>query len=91
MRGVADNRADGLCNKLGFRRVQSLGKYLGVTPFHNRINVGTLRFVVDNARKLSLAGRATLAQSVLIMIPSYLMQSMMIPKGLYEEIERIVR
>lgn len=32
-----------------------------------------------------------MAQSVLMVIPSYFMQSMMIPKGLCEEIERMVR
>ncbi|KAK5775933.1 hypothetical protein PVK06_043889 [Gossypium arboreum] len=38
-----------------------------------------------------MAGRVTLAQSVLLPIPSYFMQTMMVPKGLCDEIERIVR
>ncbi|KAG8495967.1 hypothetical protein CXB51_009247 [Gossypium anomalum] len=44
-----------------------------------------------DARQLSLAGRVTLAQSVLLSIPSYFIQTMMIPKGLCDEIECIVR
>ncbi|MBA0642618.1 hypothetical protein Goklo_026973 [Gossypium klotzschianum] len=32
-----------------------------------------------------------MAQSVLLVIPSYFMQTMLIPKGLCEEIERMVR
>lgn len=44
-----------------------------------------------DARKLSLAGKATLAQSVLLAISSYFMQSIMFPKGLRDEIENIVR
>ncbi|MBA0760358.1 hypothetical protein Gotri_023107, partial [Gossypium trilobum] len=41
-------------------------------------------------RSLSLAGMATLAQSVLLAIPSYFMQSTLIPKGHCEEVERLV-
>ncbi|MBA0875215.1 hypothetical protein Goshw_027940 [Gossypium schwendimanii] len=39
----------------------------------------------------SLAGMAILAHSVLMVIPNYFMQSMVILKGLYEEIEQMVR
>ncbi|KAH1107948.1 hypothetical protein J1N35_011716 [Gossypium stocksii] len=44
-----------------------------------------------DVRQLSLAGRITLAQAVLLSIPSYFMQSMLIPKGLCDEIESMVR
>ncbi|MBA0602502.1 hypothetical protein Gorai_002682, partial [Gossypium raimondii] len=39
----------------------------------------------------SLAGMAILAHSILMVIPNYFMQSMVILKGLYEEIERMVQ
>ncbi|MBA0843387.1 hypothetical protein Goarm_000583 [Gossypium armourianum] len=39
----------------------------------------------------SLSGMAILAHSILMVIPNYFMQSMVILKGLYEEIERMVR
>ncbi|XP_017628982.1 uncharacterized protein LOC108471956 [Gossypium arboreum] len=60
----------------------------------------TLSFVVErvhnnlsswNASQLSLAGRVTLAQSVLHSIPTYFMQTMMVPKGISDEIKHIVR
>ncbi|MBA0574818.1 hypothetical protein Golob_027597, partial [Gossypium lobatum] len=41
------------------------------------------------ARQPSLAGRVTLAQLVLLLILSYFMQSMMIQKGLCDEIEQM--
>lgn len=43
------------------------------------------------ARKLSIEGRTTLAQSVLLTIPNYFIQFMLIPKGVHAEIEQIVR
>ncbi|KAK5792155.1 hypothetical protein PVK06_033269 [Gossypium arboreum] len=44
-----------------------------------------------DARQLSWADRVTVAQSVLLSILSYFMQTMMVPKGLCDEIECIVR
>lgn len=83
----------------GFQEVSNLGTYLGVPFFHEKVTNNTLHFVVDkvrnklsswDARQLSLAGRVNLAQSVLLSIPIYFMQTMMVPKGLCEEIEHIV-
>lgn len=80
--------------------VQNLGSYLRVPPFHDKVTNSTLRFVVDRvrnkfqsreARKLSLVGRATRTQSVLLTIHSYFMQSMMILNGLCDKIEHLVR
>ncbi|KAA3466982.1 reverse transcriptase [Gossypium australe] len=84
----------------GFQKVLNLGNYLGVPLLHDRVTKSTLDFVIGkvrnklqnwDARKLSFAGRVTLAQSVLLAIPSYFMQSLAIPKGVCEEIERIAR
>ncbi|KAH1128837.1 hypothetical protein J1N35_000215 [Gossypium stocksii] len=44
-----------------------------------------------DARQLSIAGRATLGQSVLLSIPGYFMQSKMIPKKICDEIESLAR
>ncbi|KAG8499648.1 hypothetical protein CXB51_006070 [Gossypium anomalum] len=80
--------------------VQNLGTYLGITLLHDRIFKNTLNFVVDkirrklqswDARWLSFVGRVTLAQSVLLSIPNYFMQSLMIPKGVCADIKRLVR
>ncbi|KAA3488944.1 Retrovirus-related Pol polyprotein LINE-1 [Gossypium australe] len=81
-------------------KVLNLGSYLGVPLLHDRITKSTLDFVIEkvrcklqnwDARKLSFAGRVTLAQSVLLAIPSYFIQSLVIPKGVCDEIERIAR
>ncbi|KAA3466349.1 reverse transcriptase [Gossypium australe] len=81
-------------------KVRNLGSYLGVPLLHDRVTKSTLNFVIEkvkrkvqnwDARKLSLAGCITLAQSVLLAITSYFMQTLAILKGVCEEIERIAR
>ncbi|KAK5776657.1 hypothetical protein PVK06_044617 [Gossypium arboreum] len=81
-------------------KIQNLGIYLGVPLLHNRVTKSTFSFVVDkvrhklnnwDVRKLSIARRITLAQSILLSIPNYFMQSMLIPKGVYAKVERLVR
>lgn len=68
-RNVPEEVALRLSVKLGFTKVDDLGKYLGVPFFHNRVEVGTFQFLVDkvrgrlngwDARKLSLEGFLTL-------------------------------
>ncbi|XP_016689509.1 uncharacterized protein [Gossypium hirsutum] len=82
--------------------VQSLesGFVFGVPLFYDRVTISSLKFVVDkvksrlqswDARQLSLADRATLAQSVLLTISTYFMQSLKIPQDICDEIESIVR
>ena len=43
------------------------------------------------AKSLSLAGRITLAKSVLLAIPSYAMQTTKLPSGLCNRIEKLIR
>ncbi|KAA3485757.1 reverse transcriptase [Gossypium australe] len=99
-KGVDIRLQDQISQFFGFQKVLNLGKYLGIPLLHDRITKSSFNFVIDkvrnklqnwDARKLSLAGRITLAQSVLLAIPSYLMQSLVIPKGVCDEIEMIVR
>ncbi|KAE8676059.1 hypothetical protein F3Y22_tig00111634pilonHSYRG00065 [Hibiscus syriacus] len=84
----------------GFQEVQNLGKYLGVPLLHSQITKASYSYIVSRVRdkltgwkekSLSLAGRITLAKTVLSVIPSYSMQSTMLPKGICEEIERLIR
>lgn len=67
---------------LGFQIEEDLGSYLGVPLFHKRTTQRTFQFVVDKVQKrlsgfegklLLLAGRITLAKSVLLAIPGYFM------------------
>ncbi|KAL1112044.1 hypothetical protein V6Z11_D02G102300 [Gossypium hirsutum] len=99
-KGVDEDIQRRISGFFGFQVVQNLSLYLGISLFHEKVTNNTLRFVIDkvrsklcswDARQLSLAGRITLAQAVLLSISSYFMQSMMIPKGLCEEIEVMVR
>ncbi|KAH1090414.1 hypothetical protein J1N35_017671 [Gossypium stocksii] len=83
-----------------FQEVWNLGTYLGVHVLHDRVTKSTLSFIVDkvrkklqswDGRKLSIVERITLAQSVLLSIPNYFMQSLLISKGVNADIERLVR
>lgn len=75
-----------------------MGSYLGVPLSHNRVTKNTLNFIVDKvqrklqnweARKLSFAGRVMLAQSVLLAIPNYFMQTVLVPKGCVTRLKRL--
>ncbi|KAA3460795.1 reverse transcriptase [Gossypium australe] len=99
-KGVDTSLSDQISQLYGFQKVLNLGNYLGVPLLHDRVTKSTLNFVIEKvrsklqkweARKLSLAGRITLAQSVLLTIPSYFMQSLAIPKGVCDELEKIAR
>ncbi|KAE8719829.1 hypothetical protein F3Y22_tig00109925pilonHSYRG00012 [Hibiscus syriacus] len=84
----------------GFQEVQNLGKYLGVPLLHSQITKASYSYIVSRVgdkltgwkeKSLSLVGRITLAKTILSVIPSYSMQSMMLPKGICKEIEQLIR
>ncbi|KAL4353784.1 hypothetical protein GQ457_06G020480 [Hibiscus cannabinus] len=84
----------------GFEEVNDLGKYLGVPLLHSRVKKATFGYLIEKVRNrlshwevgsLSLAGRITLARSVLHAIPNYTMQTMWLPKGVCLELEKIIR
>ncbi|KAH9783694.1 reverse transcriptase domain-containing protein [Citrus sinensis] len=85
---------------LGFSVTFDLGKYLGVPLHHSRVSTNMYQGIIDkvekrlsgwNASHLSLAGRITLAQSVLQAIPIYVMQIVSLPRGVCEKIDRACR
>ncbi|XP_039061969.1 uncharacterized protein LOC120206360 [Hibiscus syriacus] len=93
-----------LCSEISdgyqFTHVEDLGRYLGVPLLLKRVTRGTFAYIVQRVhdrlagrklKTLSLAGRVTLAKSVLINIPSYVMQTNRIPKAVCEEIKRLTR
>ncbi|KAA3479708.1 LINE-1 reverse transcriptase isogeny [Gossypium australe] len=99
-KSVDSSLGDQISQFFVFQKVLNLGTYLGVPLLHDRVTKSTLEFVIEKvrgklqnweARKLSFAGRVTLAQLVLLAIPSYSMQSLAIPKGVCDEIEKIAR
>ncbi|KAG8486162.1 hypothetical protein CXB51_019593 [Gossypium anomalum] len=81
------------------RKSLESGFVFGVPLFHDGVTISSLKFVVDkvklrlqswDVRQLSLAGRVTLAQVVLLTIPTYFMQSLKILQGICDEIESIL-
>ncbi|CAN1121487.1 Putative ribonuclease H protein At1g65750 [Linum perenne] len=85
---------------LGMPLSQDLGRYLGVPILHERITSHTYQDILDRIDKrlagwkvksLSLAGRVTLAQSVLAAVPAYAMQTSVLPVNTCEEIDRRIR
>ncbi|KAH9735402.1 putative ribonuclease H protein [Citrus sinensis] len=73
---------------LGFSVTDNLGRYLGMPLLHSRVFKNTYQGIVDtverrlsgwNASHLSLAGRITLAQSVIQAVPIYAMQTTSLP------------
>ena len=89
-----------ISKEFGFVEVSDLGRYLGVPLLHSRVTRATYAAILDSmrtrlsgwaARSLSLAGRITLAKSVLLAIPVHLMQSAWLPKGLCDDMERLIR
>ncbi|KAK8557110.1 hypothetical protein V6N13_035214 [Hibiscus sabdariffa] len=89
-----------ISNRLGFQRVDDMGMYLGSPVRNSGASNDRFNFIADklrmkldgwSAKHLSLTGRFTLAHSVLLDIPSYLMQTNMLPLQLCNDIERIVR
>ncbi|KAL1084814.1 hypothetical protein V6Z11_D08G006800 [Gossypium hirsutum] len=66
--------------------------------FHKKVTCNTFQFVIDKVRRklnpyhaklLALAGRVTLAKSVLLAIPYYFMKIMLLPIKVSHEIEKL--
>ncbi|CAN1168316.1 Putative ribonuclease H protein At1g65750 [Linum perenne] len=85
---------------MGFRETQDLGRYLGVSILHGRISKDTYGYILERMRReldgwkcntLSLVGRVTLALSVLNSIPSFAMQTSVLPVSVTNQIDAIIR
>ena len=90
--------ASRISSELGVSETDNLGKYLGVLLLHNGISKQTYQNIIDtvdkqlsrwNASHLSLAGRITLAQSVLQAIPVYVMQTINLPRSIKLKIDQL--
>lgn len=87
-------------NVMRYKQTEDLMSYLRVPLFHFRVKKSTFQFLVDkiqqrlsglDANLLSLAMRVTLAKSVLLTTSKYFMQAAMIPIGVCEKIEQVIR
>lgn len=85
---------------LGFSVPKDLGTYLGMPLLHTRVSQHTYQNIIDKVKRrlsgwhaslLSLAGRITLAQTILQAIPVYAMQSTSLPIGINLKIDKACR
>ena len=83
-----------------FKVTADLGKYLGVPVIHGQNTRGTYFYLVDKLQKhntsyhstrLSLAGRTTLAKSVLSALPIYTMQTTVLPQATCAKLDAFCR
>ncbi|XP_061344062.1 uncharacterized protein LOC133290031 [Gastrolobium bilobum] len=97
---VGFNRAKEISECLGVGVTSDLGKYLRVNLNHKRVSRKSLNYVVERVQcrmsswsqnVLSLAGRVTLAKSVLETLPAYAMQTIDVPSGTCKEVEKLTR
>lgn len=89
-----------ISDTMGFNSTEDLGKYLGVPIFHKRAGLNTFNYIIDKvkqrlstwkSRTLSFAGRVTLAKSVVQVMPTYIMQTTVLPRGTCDEIDKLCR
>ncbi|KAH9786561.1 putative ribonuclease H protein [Citrus sinensis] len=99
-KNVVSRDAQLLSNVLGYSVTKDLGCYLGMPFLHSRVNKATYQTILDkvdkrltgwNAAHLSLAGRITLAHSVLQAMPIYAMQTTLLPALVRGKIEKSCR
>ncbi|CAN1152714.1 Putative ribonuclease H protein At1g65750, partial [Linum perenne] len=99
-KNIPQAKASEIVRILGIGATRDSGRYLGVPILHGRVTKQTYNYILDRlddklvgwkAENLSLAGRVTLASSVLNSIPSYVMQTVFLPVTLYDQIDRLIR
>lgn len=92
--------ASRISKMFSFQVSNELDKYLGVPLLHDRVNKDIYHYILKkinqklfdwNANLISFAGRLTLVKSVLMIIPTYAMQTTALPKSLCDHIEAVVR
>ncbi|CAN1163128.1 Putative ribonuclease H protein At1g65750 [Linum perenne] len=94
------NISRGVLEVLGIVATQDLGRYLGVPILHGRVTRATYGYILNwidtklagwKAQNLSLAGRVTLASSVLNAILAYAMQTAFLLFSICDSIDRRIR
>lgn len=84
----------------GIAFTDDLGKYLGIPLLHKRISKQHFVELVEKVQKklscwksntLMLSGRSTLVQTSSATIPSYTMQTMLIPTNMCNQIDKLNR
>lgn len=99
-KNTKDHIVNQLSSELGIARTSDLGLYLRVPLLHTPMTKVNFQFLIDRVKKklsgwkadsLSFAGRVALAQSCLLSLPTYIMQTTPIPAGICMEIESLCK
>lgn len=89
-----------ICSEFKVKQTSDLEIYLGVPLIHGRLRKLHFRYLIDRAEKklsrwkiklLSKAARTVLLQSSLTCLPSYAMQTTVIPKAVLGHLEKLSR
>ncbi|CAN1135617.1 Putative ribonuclease H protein At1g65750 [Linum perenne] len=99
-KNVKRDRSGEVCEVLGMQPTQNLGRYLGVPLIHGRNSKGLYQYLIERLEQklagwkvgsLSMAGRVSLAISTLNSLPTYAMQTTLLPMEICEVIDRKIR
>ena len=91
-------RANEITSYFGFSLTHDLGKYLKVPFHHNRVTTNSFSHVTERlmqklsswkASYLSLAGRLVLCKSVISTMPTYVMQTSLVPSEVCDKLDTI--
>ncbi|GKU87265.1 hypothetical protein SLEP1_g1695 [Rubroshorea leprosula] len=97
---IQSNVANALSSLCGIPLTCNLGVYLGVPIIHGRSTAATYKYIVEKIQiklaswkqsLLSFASRRILVQSVTSSIPTYSMQSVLLPKSTCDAIDSLNR
>ena len=97
---VDQDNKEAVSDIFDFHQTECLGKYLGFPIKHRRGNNQDFGFVVDRVKSklagwkanlLSMAGRAVLIQASSSAIPTYVIQSNLLPNKVLEGVDRVNR
>ncbi|CAN1188669.1 Putative ribonuclease H protein At1g65750 [Linum perenne] len=92
--------SQGICSTLAIPATQDLGRYLGVPIIHGRNSKDLYQYLLERidqklarwrSKNLSAAGRASLVLSVLNSVPTFAMQTTLLPSEISEKIDRKLR
>jgi hypothetical protein len=96
---VSEDVKDSIQESLAMQKVEHFSKYLGMPTYIGRSKNQFFQFIQDKIWKklkgwkeknLSFAGRATLIKAVAQAIPTYIMSSFLLPKGLCDHMESLI-
>ncbi|CAN1162622.1 Putative ribonuclease H protein At1g65750 [Linum perenne] len=99
-KNVNRRASQAICEAFRMEATQNLGKYLGVPIIHGRNSKELYNFLLERMdaklagwkrKSLSQAGRVSLAQSVLNSLPSYVMQTTLLPVDICNKLDKKVR